>query len=469
VALDVDAAAAGAAGQLRVLARGERHAGLAVELLQLLEHDRARRHVDAEGQRLRGEDGLHQLLLEELLDDLLERRQEARVVGRDAALQALEPLVVAEDGEVGVQEGAAALLDDGADLVTLVLFREVDARAQHLLHGGVAAGPAEDEEDRGQQVLRPQQLDDVGAQHLALVGAGPAASSAAASPAAAVRPRIAAAHAGQPGELGIHPVRRGQAGGVEEVEHLVPHEHVLVERDRPLLAHDHVGLATHDLQPVAELLGVRHGGGQRDEPHRLREVDDDLLPDRAAEPVGEVVHLVHHDEGEVGEQVGVRVEHVAQHLGRHDHDARAGVDVRVAGQQADLVRAVLAHELGELLVAQRLHGRGVEDLVPRLLHRQVDRELGDDGLACAGGGGDEHAPAVLERLAGADLERVEVELLPVAERIELRPGGSSAGGGIPLGWALLVGRHERPYSASSVFTRRDLRLSLSTAMPAARR
>ena len=76
--LDVDAASAGAAGELGVLPRGDRHAGLAVELLELLEHDGARGHVDAEGERLGREHDLHELALEELLDDLLERRQETR-------------------------------------------------------------------------------------------------------------------------------------------------------------------------------------------------------------------------------------------------------------------------------------------------------------------------------------------------------------------------------------------------------
>ena len=46
-------------------------------------------------------------------------------------------------------------------------------------------------------------------------------------------------------------------------------------------------------QPVAELLGVGHGGGQGDQLHVVGEVDDDLFPHRAAEPVGQVVDLVH--------------------------------------------------------------------------------------------------------------------------------------------------------------------------------
>ena len=56
VPLDVDAAAARPAGELRVLARGERDVRLAVPLVELLEHDRARGHVDAEREGLGGED-----------------------------------------------------------------------------------------------------------------------------------------------------------------------------------------------------------------------------------------------------------------------------------------------------------------------------------------------------------------------------------------------------------------------------
>ena len=74
--------------------------------------------------------------------------------------------------------------------------------------------------------------------------------------------------------------------------------------------------------------------------HRLRQVDDHLLPDRAAEPVGQVVHLVHHDVAEAGQRGRAGVEHVAQHLGGHHDHRRVAVDRVVAGQQADPVGAV---------------------------------------------------------------------------------------------------------------------------------
>ena len=88
VALDVDAAPPGAAGQLGVLPRRDVGVGLAVPLHELLQHDGARGHVDAERERLGGEHRLDQARGEQLLDDLLERRQHAGVVGGDAALEA---------------------------------------------------------------------------------------------------------------------------------------------------------------------------------------------------------------------------------------------------------------------------------------------------------------------------------------------------------------------------------------------
>ncbi|OUE30327.1 hypothetical protein BFL35_11215 [Clavibacter michiganensis] len=241
-----------------------------------------------------------------------------------------------------------------------------------------------------------------------------------------------------PHELRVDAVRGGEPGRVEEVDHPVPDDDVLLERHRPLLGDDDVRLAAHGLQPVAELLGVRDGRAQRDHPHALREVDDDLLPDGAAEAVGQVVHLVHDHEGEVAEEVGVRVEHVAQHLGRHDDDARAAVDVGVAGEQAHLVRPVLGHQLGVLLVAERLHRRRVEDLRARPLHGEVHGELRDDGLAGAGGRRDEHAPPVLEGLRGGALERVEVEAQPAREGLEEREAPAGPGGGVAFGGRELV-------------------------------
>lgn len=112
----------------------------------------------------------------------------------------------------------------------------------------------------------------------------------------------------------------------EQVEQAVADEHVLPQRDGPVLVHDHGGVAAHRDQPFAELLGVADRRGQAHHPDVLRQVQDDLFPHRAAEPVGEVVHLVHHDVGEVVERRGPRVQHVPQHLGGHHDDLRVAVD-----------------------------------------------------------------------------------------------------------------------------------------------
>jgi hypothetical protein len=58
VALDVDATAPGTPGELGVLGRRDVDVRLAVVLDQLLEHHRAGRHVDAQGEGLGGEDRL---------------------------------------------------------------------------------------------------------------------------------------------------------------------------------------------------------------------------------------------------------------------------------------------------------------------------------------------------------------------------------------------------------------------------
>ena len=442
VTLDVDASSAGAAGDLGVLPRGDRDAGFAVELLELLEHDGARGHVDAEGERLGREDDLDELALEEILDDLLEGGKEPGVMRGDAALEVVEPFPVAEHGEVLVEQRAGALLDGRADLEALLVRGQPDARPPHLLHGGIAAGAAEDEEDRRQQVAPLEQLDDVRTVealdplHVRRAH-GSRAALAGASTGCLVTPRRRAVHRlrapialvrrplerADPHELLIDLCRRDPGSIVEERQDVAPHQHVLLERDRPDLRDDDVGVAAHGVEPVAELLGVRHRRRQRDESHVGREVDDHFLPHGAAEAVGEVVHLVHHDVAEAAQRRGVGVEHVAQHLGRHDDHARIAVDVRVAREESHVVRAVDLDELAELLVRQRLHGRRVERLrgmpaLDRLAHREVDRELADDRLAGAGGRGDEHAASLFERrgIRPAGRDRVRSAGMPRSRR-----------------------------------------------------
>ena len=113
------------------------------------------------------------------------------------------------------------------------------------------------------------------------------------------------------------------------------------------------------------------------------QVNDHLFPHRSAHLVGQVVHLVEDDDAQVI-QGCPRVDHVAAHLGRHDNDRRFGVNRRVAGRQADVVRPVEVAQLEVLLVGQGLDGRRVEG-THAALQGHVGTELADDGLTCARG------------------------------------------------------------------------------------
>ena len=228
----------------------------------------------------------------------------------------------------------------------------------------------------------------------------------------------------------------------------LPDHHVLVERDRPALLDDRRRLAADGLQPLAELLGVADRRTQADHGHRLREVDHDLLPHRAAGAVGEVVHLVHHHEAEAHEGPAAGVEHVAEHLGGHHDHRRLAVDDVVAGQQPDLVGAVAVDEVVVLLVAQRLDRRRVEALAAGR-EGQVDGELPHHGLAGARGRSDQHAAPVLDLLAGAELEVVEREVVEGAEVVDHGMVLVLHVRRVPLRRGQLVGAHSPHYGTRS--------------------
>src|SRR5690606_33831011 len=114
------------------------------------------------------------------------------------------------------------------------------------------------------------------------------------------------------------------------------------------------------------------------------------------------------------------------------------VDRVVAGEQPDTVETVPVYQVVVLLVGQRLDGRRVEALAA-LREGKMDGELTDHGLAGPGRGADEHAAAILERLAGFTLEGVEVERQLFREsrqrRISSGAFGPPAGRSVPLGGA----------------------------------
>ena len=99
----VDAAPAGPAGELRVLARREELVALAGELRQLLDDDRAGRHVDAERERLGGEHAPSPARATKHSSTAsLNGGTMPGVVGGDAGLEPGQPPVVAEHVEVVV-------------------------------------------------------------------------------------------------------------------------------------------------------------------------------------------------------------------------------------------------------------------------------------------------------------------------------------------------------------------------------
>lgn len=354
---------------------------LAVVLHELFEHDRPRGHVDAQRERLGREHDLDQPADEQLLDRLLERGQQPGVVRRDAPFQGLTPLPVPEHGQVGLRQVARLLVDDPANLLGLLRRVEPQSRTGRLRDRRVTTRTAEHEHDRGQQGGRVEPLDHVGArgrlEPAVARRAAWAAATAAVAP-AAERHVVARELLGLAQHLGVDP--RVRLVALEQVEHLVAHQHVLPQRHRPVLVDDDRRVPAHLDQPLAELLGVADRRGQADHLHVLRQVQDDLFPHGAAEPVREVVHLVHHDVRESVQSGRTRVEHVPQHLGGHDDHGRTAVDARVTGEQADLVRPVPRGEVGELLVAQGLDRRGVEALAAAG-QGQVHGELAHHRLA----------------------------------------------------------------------------------------
>ena len=104
VAFVVESAAPRATGHLRVLGAGEELAAGVGVLRELLQRDRARRHVDAEGQRLGREHDREQVLLEAGLDDLAKGGHHAGVVHGDAPAKAVDEVGVLQRVQVLVGE-----------------------------------------------------------------------------------------------------------------------------------------------------------------------------------------------------------------------------------------------------------------------------------------------------------------------------------------------------------------------------
>ena len=112
---------------------------------------------------------------------------------------------------------------------------------------------------------------------------------------------------------------------IEKIEKSLPDQHVLPQRNGPVVVDHHRGVATDGLDPAAELFGVTHRRRQADQAHVVGQMQDYFLPHRTAHPVGEEVHLVHHHIRKSPQRRRIRIQHVAQHLGGHHHHRGVGI------------------------------------------------------------------------------------------------------------------------------------------------
>ena len=294
MALVVDPPPPGPPGQLGVLPRREHLVVVARELGQLLDDHGARRHVDADGQRLGGEHRLDQPLDEAGLDRLLERRHHPGVVGGDAGLELGEELPVAEHGEVLVADPLQAGGDDLPDAVALFGRRQPHpsgrARPRRLL----ALVAAEDEHDRRQQPALLEQVDRLDPPRR--VEHPPTAAPRRPLGAAAPRPphrRRVEAH-----RVRVRPPALERLQEVQPVVRAVADQVAVVEVHRPAQLDHRRRRSPHRLDPGRQLGGVAHRRRQAHQLDVLGQVDDDLLPHRAAVGVLQEVDLVEHDEAE---------------------------------------------------------------------------------------------------------------------------------------------------------------------------
>jgi hypothetical protein len=350
--------------------------------------------VDAERHGLGREHDLAETALEELLDEPLHAGKDSGVMESHPHAEGLEDGLV----ERRLRDGGAVadgLADDLLDLRLLFPRQERLALGEHRLHGSLAAGAAEDEIDGGQPPARVERVQHHGGiDHAARI------------PAALVHVAVV---------LGAN-----QPDG--------PRTHALVTVDLPGEVRDEVGQrnravrmrdghdgAVHETDPVGDLPHVGHGGGERDEGGVARGIHDDLLPHRAPPLVAHVVTLVEHHRLQTRQPA--RVEHVSEDLGGHHQDRGARVHLHVTGEDAHVVGAELAAEVGELLIAERLQRRRVGEAAA-VGERTMDGELGHQGLPRPRRRRDDDGLALIDRPDGAQLEIVQGERVMGQEGFE---------------------------------------------------
>ena len=228
----------------------------AIPLGERFDDDGASRHVDTQRERFRGVDHLDQAHRKQVLDDLLHEGQHASMVGSDASHQRALPGIDTKNHRVLGRKDSDRLLHIALDLTGLNASRQRDARGENLRDGIFATRPGEDEGDGGQQ-MSPIQAHE--GRRPRLPARAPAAIPRTLA-ASRTRQRIG----GGRHQLGVEPVL---GSGRIQVEYVLADDHVLVERNGPLLGDDDLAAGADLADPRTKLLGVRYRGGQRNDRH----------------------------------------------------------------------------------------------------------------------------------------------------------------------------------------------------------
>ena len=252
-----------------------------------------------------------------------------------------------------------------------------------MADGGVTSGPGEHEDDGGQQIgplEGPHDLNATGlvtrTARLVTSASSSTLGGGSAEPATAIGDIAFPLARAASGTTGVVPLESGLLLGdgdqlridvgetpvAKEIMESPSNGHVLGQRDGATLGDDYTNVLAHLVQPLPEFLRVGHGRRESDDLDLRVQTEDDFLPDRATETISQVVHLVEHDPTQGVEGVGVAVDHIPQHLSRHDDNGSFRVDGDVTSQQTHLVLTVTSHQIMELLVGQRLDRGGVEAL-----------------------------------------------------------------------------------------------------------
>lgn len=268
---------AGPAGHLDVLARGQVAELAAVELADVCEDDRLGGHVEADGERLGGEEDLDEALLEEDLDDLFEDGEQAAVVDADAALEQGQDVGDLGQRAVLVRQARDGVGEDGLDRVALVV--RVELELGHLQRQSLALALGKGEDDDGVVRLEHDHLDDLVDVGRALLAAF--FRLALLVPARVRVRRVLARRGGEGAHCLLEVVLAEDALFVDDEVDAVAAggEEVVLERGRAEVGVDDVaGLLVRLADPLGKLHRVWDRRREEDVADLVREQDDRLLP-----------------------------------------------------------------------------------------------------------------------------------------------------------------------------------------------